>query len=178
MKTRTLSLFLSAVVLLSSCQEDDDMNMTDSMVTEEESVRIINSLFDFTEAKSTEVYDLLSTDIIVSFKMNPNGSIQDEDLVGLEAIRGQITFLFDNFSEINYLDRRITPANNGRTVFAQCIISNVLEGSASSFENVLIYRFDLDETGVIDKWEEYLNPVTNGEIFGIPLGSCQEILCN
>ena len=175
---KRLKFLLFIFPLLVSCDDDD----TDDMITPETSSAMnIQTVSDFLELLTEEnedLFDFFSDNPVVTLRMNPDGSQNGEVYQGTGQVQGYFNEIFQAFSVIRIQDVRLTASEDGRSVFAQFNGDFEVEATGTPYRNVYISRVDFNEQGEIMAIEEYLNPVINGVYLGIPLGPCQEVICN
>ncbi|GIJ44567.1 hypothetical protein Val02_14530 [Virgisporangium aliadipatigenens] len=96
----------------------------------------------------------------VVYPMNIDGST-DPQLVftGTEQVAGFVNLLVTHFSHVGITDPVWTVSDDGRVVFVQGTSDMVLSGG-TPYRNVVVFKFELTDEGLVRRMTEYANPVT------------------
>jgi ketosteroid isomerase-like protein len=167
------SLFLGFTIL--SCNNDDDVEPLNMAA---QNVNTVERYLEGIQNESQDIFLEFAPSPSLVVKMNADASQTEIVFANIDQIRGYINSVFALFSKIEFNDVRITPSENGSSVFAQANGDFTVEGVGSPYRNVYIFRIDFNSVGEVTKVEEYFNQVVNGQFLGQPLGSCQEVICN
>ncbi len=173
-KITFLLLFIPLLVSQTACEEDEGTGAT----PEVDGVAVVETFLERFQQESPSVFELFSESSSVTVMMNPNATQDPIVYDGIGAIEIYFNQIFATFSPIRFTDVRLTSADNGTTVFAQTNGQFTVEETGTPYNNVYVFRINVNQQGQIVSSEEYLNWVVNGEFLGQPLGSCQERICN
>ena len=172
-KFASLLLFTTLLTFQTACDEEDDTGTS----PEVNGVAVVETFLERFQQESPSVFELFDESSSVTIMTNPDASQDPIVYDGIGAIEAYISQTFAIFSPIRFTDVRITAADNGATVFVQAYGQFTVEETGTPYNNVYVFRVDVNERGQIASAEEYLNWVVNGEFLGQPLGSCQERIC-
>lgn len=173
-KLARLLLFTAVSIFQTACEEDEGT----STPAEVNGVAVVETFLERFQEESPEVFALFDESSSVAVMMNPNATQDPIVYDGLSAVETYFNQIFATFSPIRFTDVRLTAADNGRTVFVQANGQFTVEETGTPYNNVYVFRINLNGADQIISSQEYLNWVVNGEFLGQLLGSCQERICN
>ncbi len=168
-------LLITVVALASTACEDDE---TGDVSTNVDGVEIVRTFLERLENEDPQLLEMFVEDPIITLPMNRDATQNPIIYDGATPVQGYFNQIFSLFSEIQFTDIRITPTEDGTIVFVQAQGRFTVEETGTPYNNVYVFRINLNESGRIVSSEEYLNWVVNGEFSDQPLGSCQERICN
>ncbi|MEO0526403.1 MAG: hypothetical protein AAFZ89_04215 [Bacteroidota bacterium] len=174
---RLLGTLLFATLFI-ACSDDDD---TDTEVVENNGQRNLEITMEFLEGFEREdpaIFEVFSEDYIGFNRFNPSGS---QEPIILPNAQAQIDFfntIFQVFDNISFDEERFTISEDGNSIFFQAISDGwTFVPTGAPYNQVYVFRLDFNEAGEVTTIEEYINWVINSEVAQVPLGSCQQVLC-
>lgn len=87
---------------------------------------------------------------------------------GREAVMQNFQRLLGTFERIEFVDERVFPSQDGRTVFVEARGNFVVKGTGQPYRNIYVFAFEV-VNGQVVAVREYTNPLTIAETFKIPL---------
>lgn len=115
------------------------------------------------------ISNLVGDQVTLVHPLSFTGAREDAaQFMGKEQVLGYFRQVFTGMERISFVDRRVTVAAGGDTVFVQT--NGELVGTdGAPYRNVYLFRYNWRD-GLIVSGEEYYNPVTAAQRFNIPLG--------
>jgi ketosteroid isomerase-like protein len=92
------------------------------------------------------------------------------DFRGKDEVLNYVGTIFNNFSQVEIVDREVSVTEDGRTVFVEAKGDLIVADGGASYRNVYVFRFSFDGEGLITEIREYANPVPIAPILGVPVG--------
>jgi ketosteroid isomerase-like protein len=117
------------------------------------------------------VNNLLREDVTLVMPMTFSGHPQPEFVThGRDETLGYFQTVFDNFSQIRFINPVYTLSLDTHRVFVETRGDFITARGSIPYQNVYLFRFDLQD-GKIVFIHEYANPVPASAVLGIPLGN-------
>ncbi|GMN06646.1 hypothetical protein MTsPCn5_20350 [Croceitalea sp. MTPC5] len=177
LQLKVLGLLMVSALFV-ACSDDDDSTPE---VVENNGQRNLETAMEFLdgfEQEDTAIFNVFSDDYVGFNRFNPSGA---QDPVVLPNAQAQIDFfttIFQVFDNISFIERRFTISEDGNSIFFQAISDSwTFVPTGAPYNQVYVFRLDFNEAGEVTTIEEYINWVINSEVAFVPLGSCQQVLC-
>lgn len=87
---------------------------------------------------------------------------------GRDAVMANLQHIVENFDRIEFVDERVFPAQDGRTVFVEARGNFLMKGTGEPYRNLYVFAFEV-QNGQVTAVREYNNPLTIAETFNLPI---------